>query len=74
MYDGIKSTGAQPVHKVKADRDERNEEPAGNVRLKGCLVCVEAARAAAGVDRVIDTCFTPVALAGHIRRKNEREK
>lgn len=45
MYDDIKSTGAQPVHKVKADRDERSEEPAGNVRLKGCLVCVEAASA-----------------------------
>jgi len=34
VYDDIKSARAQPVHKVKADRDESGE-PARNVRLKG---------------------------------------
>ncbi|KYM87849.1 hypothetical protein ALC53_03284 [Atta colombica] len=46
VYDDIKSVCAQPVHKVKADWDERSREPVGNVRLKGCLVHVDAARAA----------------------------
>lgn len=45
VYDDIKSACAQPVHKVKANWDERSGEPVGNVRLKGCLVHVEAARA-----------------------------
>lgn len=57
MYDGIKFARAQPVHKVKADRDERSGEPAGNVHLKGCPVCVEAMRAAVGADRTIATQF-----------------
>ncbi|CAL1683456.1 unnamed protein product [Lasius platythorax] len=69
VYDGIKFARAQPVHKVKADRDERSGEPAGNVRLKGCLVCVEAVRAAVGADRAI---ALPILLS--YSRWTQREK
>lgn len=73
VYDGIKFARAQPVHKVKADRDERSGEPAGNVRLKGCLVCVEAVRAAVGADRAIALFCSPT-LAGHKERRRESER
>lgn len=72
MYDGIKFARAQPVHKVKADRDERSGEPAGNVRLKGCQDCVEATRAAVGANRAIDIYFARL-LSVDVKRKKEKK-
>lgn len=71
VYDDIKSARAQPVHKVK--QTGMKGEPAGNVCLKGCLVRVEAVRAAVGVDRTIVTYFAFTTLVKH-KKKTERKK
>lgn len=72
VYDDIKSVCAQPVHKVKADWDERSREPVGNVRLKGCLVHADAARAAVGTDRELPISLSLLSLS--IKRKKEKER
>lgn len=72
VYDDIKSARAQPVHKVK--QTGMKGEPAGNVCLKGCLVRVEAARVAVGVDRTIVTYFAFTALVKHKKTKERKKR